>query len=221
MGVEAVVLGGSGLVGGNVVEQLLQREEYDVVKLLVRTPLHISHPKLSQTIIDWDILDQYDEVFTNVRDVYCCLGTTIKKAGSQQQFRKVDFDYIVLAAQLARAKGVSQYLAISAMGANPASRLFYNRTKGETEEALCAIGIPSLHLFRPSLLLGTRDEKRIGEELGSRFMTTFDFLFQGKAAKYRAIPAEVVARAMINMALNGPPGTHVYSNDVIHAIGLN
>jgi uncharacterized protein YbjT (DUF2867 family) len=219
MGFHAVVLGATGLVGGFVVAQLLNREEYDVVKVIVRTPLNMQHPKLTQVVVDWDHLDQYDELFTNVRDVYCCLGTTIKKAGSQQQFRKVDYDYPVHAAQLARAAGVSQFLNVSAMGADPSSRVFYNRTKGETEDALSSMGIPAVHLFRPSLLLGNRNEIRLGERVGAKFMTAFDFLFRGKAAKYRAIPAEVVARAMVNIALTGPTGVHVYPNDVIHTVG--
>ena len=219
MGVQAVVLGATGLVGGFVVAELLQRKEYDVVKVLVRTPLNIQHPKLAQIVVEWDKLDQYREVFTNVRDVYCCLGTTIKKAGSQEQFRKVDFEYPVHSAQIAHAQGVSQFLAVSAMGADPLSRVFYNRTKGETEAALSAIGIPTVQLFRPSLLLGKRNEKRLGEEVGAKFMTTFDFLFRGKAAVYRAIPAEVVARAMVNIALTGSSGFHIYPNEVIHIVG--
>ncbi|WP_438347816.1 oxidoreductase [Paenibacillus sp. FA6] len=220
MGLQAVVLGATGLVGGFVVAELLQREEYDVVKVLVRTPLDIQHPKLTQIVVEWDTLDQYDDVFTNVRDVYCCLGTTIKKAGSQEQFRKVDFEYPVHAAQLAHAQGAGQFLTVSAMGADPSSRMFYNRTKGEAEHALSAIGIPTVQLFRPSLLLGKRNEKRLGEEVGAKFMTTFDFLFRGKAAVYRAIPAEVVARAMVNIALTGLSGIHIYPNEVIHIVGL-
>ena len=219
MGIQAVVLGATGLVGGFVVAELLQREEYDVVKVLVRTPLNIQHPKLAQIVVEWDKLDQYREVFTNVKDVYCCLGTTIKKAGSQEQFRKVDFEYPVHAAQLAHAQGVSQFLAVSAMGADPSSRVFYNRTKGEAEAALSTVGIPTVQLFRPSLLLGKRTEKRLGEDVGAKFMTTFDFLFRGKAAVYRAIPAEVVARAMVSIALTGSAGLHIYPNEVIHIVG--
>ncbi|AOZ92450.1 oxidoreductase [Paenibacillus crassostreae] len=220
MKLQAVVLGASGLVGSFVVAELLQRDEYDGIKLLVRQPLDIQHPKLSQIVVDWDRLDQYHEIFSNVRDVYCCLGTTIKKAGSQEQFRKVDYDYPVRAAQLAQEQGVSQFLVVSAMGADPSSRVFYNRTKGEVEDKLSTIGLPAVHLFRPSLLLGQRQEKRLGEQWGAKFMTTFDFLFRGKGIKYRAIPARVVARAMVNIAIKRPTGVHIYPNDVIHILGL-
>ncbi len=220
MGFQAMVLGATGLVGGFVVKELLNRAEYDVVKVLVRRPLGIQHPKLIEILVDWDHLDQYHELFDEILDVFCCLGTTIKKAGSQEQFRKVDFEYPIVAAQLAHAAGVRQFLCVSAMGADPLSRLFYNRTKGEVEEAITAVGIPAVHLFRPSLLLGNRNEKRLGEGISARFMTTFDFLFQGKAAKYRAIPAEVVARAMVSIALTGSTGAHIYPNDVIYAVGL-
>lgn len=220
MGSQAMVLGASGLVGGFVVKELLNRAEYDGVKVLVRTPLGIQHPKLTEVLIDWDHLDQHHELFANVRDVFCCLGTTIKKAGSQEQFRKVDFEYPVVAAKLAHAEGVHQFLCVSAMGADPLSRVFYNRTKGEVENAISAVGIPAVHLFRPSLLLGNRNEKRMGERVGALFMTTFDFLFRGKMAKYRAIPAEVVANAMVSIAITGPTGVHIYPNDVIYAVGL-
>ncbi|OAB45417.1 oxidoreductase [Paenibacillus glacialis] len=220
MGFQAMVLGATGLVGGFVVKELLNRADYDVVKVLVRRPLGIQHPKLKEILVDWDTLDQHQELFEDVLDVFCCLGTTIKKAGSQEQFRKVDFEYPLVAAQLAHKAGVRQFLCISAMGADPSSRLFYNRTKGEVENAISREGIPAVHLFRPSLLLGDRKEKRLGEGISARLMTTLDFLFRGKAAKYRAIPAEVVAHAMVSIALAGPLGVHIYPNDVIHAVGL-
>lgn len=220
MGAQAVVLGATGLVGGFVVKDLLKRKEYDVVKVLVRKPLGIQHPKLMEVVVDWDHLDQRSELFTDVRDVFCCLGTTIKKAGSQEQFRKVDFEYPLVAAELAHAAGARQFMCVTAMGADSLSRVFYNRTKGEVENAISAVGMTGVHFFRPSLLLGDRDEKRLGERVGTFFMTTFDFLFRGKAVKYRAIPAEVVANAMVRIAITGPTGVHIYPNDVIYTVGL-
>lgn len=216
----AIVLGATGLVGGLVVKELLNREEYDEVKVLVRRPLEIEHSKLTQIVLNWDELDQHADAFVQVRDVFCCLGTTIKKAGSQESFRQVDFEYPVLAAKLAHQAGVRQFLSVSSMGADSSSRIFYSRTKGELEEALTELKLPSVHLFRPSLLLGVRGEKRFGERVGAWFMSNFDFLFRGKALKYRAIPAETVAHAMVNIAVAGTPGVHIYPNDVIRVLGL-
>ncbi|OAB36814.1 nucleoside-diphosphate sugar epimerase [Paenibacillus macquariensis subsp. defensor] len=220
MGFQAIVLGATGLVGGFVVNELLNRAEYDVVKVLVRRPLGIQHPKLKEILVDWDTLDQHQELFEDVLDVFCCLGTTIKKAGSQEQFRKVDFEYPLVAAQLAHAAGVRQFLMVSAMGADPMSKMFYNRIKGDVEDAVSKVGLPAVHLFRPSLILGERDNKRMAEAISAKLMTSLDFLFRGKAAKYRAIPAEVVASAMVSIALMGPTGVHIYPNDVIYAVGL-
>ncbi|HEY2492093.1 MAG TPA: oxidoreductase [Paenibacillus sp.] len=220
MGFRAMVLGATGLVGGFVVKELLDREEYDEVKVLVRRPLDIEHPKLTQIILNWEELDQYGDAFVNVRDVFCCLGTTMKKAGTQASFRQVDFEYPLLAARLAQQAGVRQFLSVSSMGADPASRIFYSRTKGELEEALTKLRLSSVHLFRPSLILGVRGEKRFGEMAGAWFMTSFDFLFRGKGLKYRAIPAETVAHAMVNIAVVGTLGVHIYPNDVIHVLGL-
>ncbi|MGF7050276.1 uncharacterized protein YbjT (DUF2867 family) [Paenibacillus sp. DS2015] len=220
MGFQAMVLGATGLIGGSVVKELLIREEYDEVKVLVRRPLAMEHPKLTQIILNWDELDQYGDAFVNVRDVFCCLGTTIKKAGSQENFRQVDFEYPRLAAELAQQAGVHQFLSVSSMGADPASRVFYSRTKGELEAALTEGKLPSVHLFRPSLILGVREEKRFGEMIGAWFMTKFDFFFRGKALKYRAIPAKTVAHAMVNIAVTGTLGVHIYPNDVIHVLGL-
>ncbi|GAF09484.1 oxidoreductase [Paenibacillus pini] len=219
MGYQALVLGATGLVGEQVVHELLEHDAYSCVKVLVRRPLEISHPKLLQQIADWDRLDEQEAFFEGVEDVFCCLGTTIRKAGSRENFRRVDFEYPLAAARLAQKQGVRQFLIVTAMGANASSRIFYNRTKGEIEDALTIAGLKGLHLFRPSMLLGYRPKKRFVEDLGGRMMKVLDPIMTGSAAKYKAIPAETVARAMVNIALTCVPGVHVYPNDVIHALG--
>lgn len=215
----AMVLGATGLVGRAVTEELLNRKGWDEVRVLVRRPMNLEHPKLKQTIVDWDKLEQYKEQFQGVHAVFCCLGTTIKKAGSQAQFEKVDQDYPLNAAIIAKENGVKQFLVVSSMGANAKSRNFYSRVKGRTEEGLNSIGFQGLHLFRPSLLLGQRDEFRLGERIGAVAMKALGFLMVGKAAKYRAIPGTTVAKAMVNIALADTHGCHIYTNDVIHVIG--
>ncbi|WP_433707880.1 oxidoreductase [Paenibacillus illinoisensis] len=218
-GRKAVVIGATGLVGSLLVHRLLRQPEYGLVRILVRKRLDLDHPKLEQYVVDWDQLGDAKNLFYPMDDLYCCLGTTIKKAGSQEQFRKVDLHYPIEAAKLAHEQGVSQMLVISSMGANAGSRVFYSRTKGEMEEALSSVGFRSLHIFRPSLILGDRGEKRVGEQLAARLMTFMDRWMKGKAAKYRAIHASTIARAMINIALVRAKGNHVYSNEVIHALG--
>lgn len=214
----ALVLGATGLVGSALTEDLLNGD-WDEVRVLVRRPLKLQHAKLRQIQIDWDQLGQYKEQFAGVYAVFCCLGTTIKQAGSQEQFEKVDLDYPLAAAALAKDYGVKQFLAVSSMGANAKSRNFYSRTKGRAEDRLIAAGFHGLHLFRPSLLLGDREEFRLGERTASVIMKALDFAMVGKAAKYRAIPAAKVARAMRNIALADTGGVHIYTNEVIHVIG--
>ncbi|OKP87263.1 NAD(P)H-binding protein [Paenibacillus sp. P32E] len=214
----AVVLGATGLVGRALTEDLLNGG-WEEVRVLVRHPMKLQHPGLKQVIIDWEQLAQYKEQFAGASAVFCCLGTTIKTAGSQEQFERVDLEYPLAAASLAKASGVKQFLAVSSMGASVKSRNFYSRTKGKVEEGLIAAGFQGLHLFRPSLLLGEREESRPGERAAAVVMKALDFAMVGHAAKYRAIPAAKVARAMRNIALADTRGVHVYTNEVIHVIG--
>lgn len=218
---QALVIGATGLVGGLLVRSLLQNPAYGRIRVLVRRSLEMEHPKLEQHVVDWEQLEEQKDLFRDVDDLYCCLGTTIKKAGSQENFRQVDFHYPVKAAKLAKEHGVSQMLVISSMGADTGSRVFYSRTKGEMEEALTDIGFRSLHIFRPSLILGDRKEKRLGEQLAAHAMTFLDRWMKGRVDKYRAIQASTIARAMMNIALVQTNGNHVYSNDVIHVLGLD
>ncbi len=216
---QALVLGATGLVGGEVVRELLRSDAYGEIRVLSRRPMGLQHPKLTETIIDFEELEASAEFFGGVRDVFCCLGTTIRKAGSQVKFRKVDLEYPLRAAKISRQKGVTQFLAVSAMGADPDSRLFYNRVKGEAEQVLSVSGLTGVHLFRPSLLLGSRSDFRFAEAAGAWVMRGLDPLMRGRAAKYRAMPAATLARAMVTIAQTGTAGTHVYPNDVIHVLG--
>lgn len=219
MGMISLVMGATGLVGRQVTLELLNRDHISEVRLLVRRPLDVVHPKLSVIETDWDKLNQYEAAFEGVHSVFSCLGTTIKKAGSQQQFRKVDLDYVLAGARLAKQAQVRQFLAVSSIGADPKAKVFYSRVKGEMEEALCSLQFPGLHLFRPSLLLGSRSERRLGEDVASMFMTKLDFIFKGRLASYRAVPASKVAKAMVNISMTHTRGNHVYPNEVIHVLG--
>ncbi|USK68899.1 oxidoreductase [Peribacillus asahii] len=211
---KALIVGATGLVGNELLRILLQSNTYENVKALVRKPISIKHPKLTQRLVDFNALEKYEEEFA-VYDVFCCLGTTIKKAGSQEAFKKVDFEYPLKAAKLAKKKGANQFLIISAMGANSQSRIFYNRVKGVIEEALKQVQLPSLHIFRPSLLLGKRNEFRLGERFAEMVSPIFLPLLIGKLRKYKPIQAKDVAQAMYQIAKQNRKGEFVYESNQI------
>jgi uncharacterized protein YbjT (DUF2867 family) len=195
----ALIAGATGLVGNELLQHLLQSDEYKKVVILVRKPLELSYPKLVQQQVEFDKIASLAPLVP-VHDVYCALGTTIKKAGSQPAFRKVDYDYVTDLGKFCEKHGVSKFLVVSAMGADVDSKVFYNRVKGEMEEALRRLNIPSIAIFRPSLLMGKRKEFRLGERVAQGVMGGLGFLFIGGLLKYKPISAAKVARAMINQA---------------------
>jgi uncharacterized protein YbjT (DUF2867 family) len=214
----AVVLGASGLVGNDLVKILLQNDTYEKVYLLVRKYIEINHSKCEQHIIDFDKLSNYSNFF-KVQDVFCCLGTTIKKAKSKEAFRKVDYGYPVEAAKLAKEKGAEKFLVISAMGASSKSIFFYNQVKGQLEETLCNMELPSLHIFRPSLLLGDRGEFRFGENLAAKMSGILNLILAGPLRQYRAIEAKTVATAMVKAAASNQKGITIYFSNKIEDLG--
>ena len=225
-GKKAVLLGATGLIGAFLLELLLDAPAYETVTVITRKRLP-EHPKLRQVVLpDFGDLEQYGDAFAGAEDVFCCLGTTIKQAGSQEQFRIVDYTYPVLAARLAQAAGARRYLVVSAMGASAQSRVFYSRVKGEMEEAIRALGLPGVSIMRPSLLLGERQPHsrkerqsfRLGETVAIWLFRRLSFLFRGPLRKYRAIEARDVAAIMLRVAQMYLPGTHIYENDQLHAM---
>ena len=208
----ALLAGATGLVGGECLRLLLESDRYERVTVLVRRPTGLSHGKLNEMQVNFDDLEKYSSEITG-DDVFCCLGTTIKKAGTQQNFIKVDHDYVLAVARSARVHGAGTFLLISAMGANPASKIFYNRVKGTVEQDLRSVGFDTLHIFRPSLLLGSRDESRPGEAIASAVMRAVSPLMAGPLKKYRAISADRVARSMLKGAGMNVPGVHIHESD--------
>lgn len=214
-GKTAIVAGGTGLIGGFLIRRLIAEPTYARVIALTRRPLeNVIAPKLENSLADFDALEQsLAKKDFAVDDAYCALGTTIKIAGSQAAFRKVDHDYILAFAQAAKARGAKRFLLVSAIGADAKSSIFYSRVKGETEQAVGALGFDALHIFRPGMLIGSRTEKRPVEEIGAIVAPFFNALMLGPARPYRSIPAETVANAMIAAASNDIPGRQIHTYD--------
>ncbi|MCU0339458.1 MAG: oxidoreductase, partial [Spirosomaceae bacterium] len=177
--------------------------------VLVRKELGIQHPKLQSIVADFDRLDAADIV---ADDVFCCLGTTMKKAGSKEAFYKVDFTYPHEIAKKALANGAKRFAIVTAMGADSKSLFYYNRVKGDIEQSLRKLDFKTLLIFRPSLLLGERNESRLGEKIGESLAKAFRFL---TPAKYQAIEADKVARAMVAITSSNVEGQVVYQSDVM------
>jgi len=213
----ALVVGGTSLVGKELVNVLVASDEYEKIIVWVRRPLKIYHRKLEEKKIDFAMLDNY-EIEEGVDHVYCCLGTTIKKAGTQEAFDAVDFGYPLLLATKAKKAGVQQFIVISSMGAALNSTSFYSRTKGKMEEALIALNLRGLHIVRPSLLLGKREEVRVGEQLAAMLASLVPFIFIGGLKKYKPILANVVAYAMYQVANQEITGNHIYESDRLVAL---
>ncbi len=213
----ALLAGATGLVGGNCLQLLINDDTYERITILVRKPTAFVHPKVAEHIVDFDRLDQYAQ-FIKADDVYCCLGTTIRAAGSQDAFRRVDFMYPVQLGAISARNGADQFLIVTALGADPRSRIFYNRIKGETEQAVSKLPFEAIHVFRPSLLLGERKEHRRGEQIGSYALKAVSTVMAGPLRKYRPIEARVVANAMIVAAQSNRSGLNIYESDRIQSI---
>lgn len=217
----ALVFGASGLTGQHCLMQLLASSKYESVTIFVRKKLAISHPKLVQHEINFDNLASASSAF-NIDHVYCCLGTTIKKAGTKSAFKAIDLDLVVQIAKLSKQHAVECFSVISSIGADKGSLSFYTSIKGQMEQALIAIGLNKLIIARPSLLLGERKEQRLLEHISIRLCKALSWLFIGSLAKYKAIDAKSVAKALIvyaNKENNGNECVHIVENDELMLTG--
>lgn len=207
-----LLAGATGLVGDATLQRALASARVEQVVAPTRRPL-APHPKLFNPVVDFDALPG-DADWWRVDAVECALGTTIRDAGSQDAFRRVDPDYPLAIARQAHAHGAKAFALVSAMGADARSRIFYSRTKGEVEDALAGIGFTSLTLLRPGLLGGERRQHRSGERLALRVMGALAGILP---ARYRIVPAGRVADALLRAALDAPPGTHVIRSEQLLA----
>jgi uncharacterized protein YbjT (DUF2867 family) len=215
-----LLLGATGLIGRHCLSFLLAAEQVSEVVAPTRRSLQIKDQRLHNVLVDFDRLDEYRELF-EVDAIVCCLGTTIKQAGSKARFKQVDYKYCLDAAELGRANSVPAFLLVSAIGASQYSPFFYSRVKGELEAHLRELEYPSLSIFRPSLLLGEREELRLGEVVAAKITPLLNPMLVGRMSAYRAIDAEQVAKAMVNVCLishkqrAASPLVKVYRHDKI------
>lgn len=202
----ALVVGASGLIGKHLTQKLLASQYYNKVTIIVRKKLTIEHQKLEQFVMDFDKIDTSKII---ADDIFCCLGTTMKQAGSKEAFYKVDFTYPLNFAKAGLANGTKQFLIITAMGADEKSWIYYNRVKGEIEKALSDLRYPTLIILRPSMLAGEREHPRMGEKIGKVVMDFFAPLIPDN---YKVIAGEKVAQAMLELAQKGIKNKDIYES---------
>jgi uncharacterized protein YbjT (DUF2867 family) len=213
----ALVLGATGLVGGHLLDRLLRDPGLVEVRVLARRSTGRAAPRLREQLAPLEEMERHAGLFA-AADVYCCLGTTLRAAGSREAFRRVDLDAVARAAALAAAGGARHFLLVSAAGAARSSRFFYNRVKGEAEEAVAASGVPAVSIVRPSLLLGGRGESRPMEALAQRLFGALAPLMAGPLRRARPVPADAVARALHRLAAVPRPGVRRVENEEIFAL---
>ncbi|MGH9748157.1 MAG: NAD(P)H-binding protein [Candidatus Acidiferrales bacterium] len=204
----ALIAGATGLVGALCLKQLLDDPAYAQVTAIVRRPTGHSHPKLAKKIVDFDALGRLAPIAAD--DAFCALGTTNKKAGSQEAYRRIDAGYAKSFAEFALAGGAKQFALVSSVGADAGSRYFYLRTKGELEDAVNALPFAAVHIFRPSFILGVRAEQRAGEGIGIRLAKVLQYALVGRLSEYRPIAASTIAAAMVAAVKKAEPGRHIY-----------
>lgn len=214
---KALIIGATGLIGNELVNLVLQSDYYHKIYILVRSVTGLRSDKVEEVLANFDELE---ETLKSIQadDIYNCLGTTMKNAGSKEKFHKIDYSYPIEIARIMKKKGSETYLNVSALGANKSSIIFYNRVKGELEQALEETGFNSLVIFRPSLLLGDRKEKRTGEDIAKKTYKVLDKIFVGPLKKYSGIQGATVASAMFEMAKRKPEGVTILESDKIKEV---
>jgi uncharacterized protein YbjT (DUF2867 family) len=212
IGPVALVLGATGLVGSELVERLLADGRHALVRVLVRRSTGRRHPRLEERVVDFERLAEAEAIAAD--EVFCCLGTTLRAAGSREAFRRVDHDYVAEAARLAKEGGARRFLLVTSSGASENSPFFYSRVKAEVEESVRAVGFDTVWFVRPSLLLGAREERRPFERLAQRLGRPLGRLLVGPLRRYRPVEAREVAAALARLAERGGRGGVVESEEI-------
>jgi len=216
----AIVFGATGLIGKALIEELCRSDRYAMIKIFVRSKTNFAcKEKIKEIIIDFNLLKKYSEMITG-DELFICLGTTIKKAGSVSRMEEIDRDLPFEIASIASGNSVKRLAIISSLGADPGSSNYYLRIKGEMERGLMKLKFTTLLILRPSILLGDRTERRTGEDIGKIFVMIIGIFLVGKLSKYRGIKGKSVARAMVK-AINSKTGIAVLESDMLQQISID
>lgn len=209
MSYQVILVGSSGLIGSHLLSELIRSEHISDILLLARRPSGISDPKVRELILNFDDLDLYAD-YLKADIIFSCLGTTRGQVSDQTEYRKIDLEYPVKILQLGMLKGLQQFHIVTSIGADASSANSYLRLKGELEDRLKSLGVPSLHIYQPSFLKGTRAQNRPAEKLINLVSVLLDLFLLGPLKKYKSIKAETVAKAMLNQSLKDLKGTFTY-----------
>ena len=208
----SIIAGSTGLIGGNVIKVLSSKKQGAIA--LTRRAIPNLPPNTIEMVIDFDAFEKNGSL-PSCNNVFICLGTTIKTAGSKENFRKVDIDYCLSIARKAKESGAETLSLISSIGANSSSKNFYLRTKGELEESIQNLGFSTVNIFRPSFLVGERSEKRLAEKIAINLANIMDLFLIGTASKYRSVKAESLAKTMVLKADDKPGVNYFYFDDFL------
>jgi uncharacterized protein YbjT (DUF2867 family) len=211
---KAIIAGATGLIGGELLNLLLESSDYQEVISISRREIFVQHKKLIQLIINFDELEKYTHALEG-DVIFCCLGSTRKKTPDLSIYRMIDHTYPLKLGKIAKANSIKQYHLVSAIGADANSSNFYTKMKGETEADLEHLNLPCLHIYQPSVLTGNRKESRPLENLSIAIMKVVNPLLLGGFKKYRSIPAATVALAMYKQSLKPEKGLYIHPSDHI------
>lgn len=206
----AILLGATGLTGSILLKNLLADPDFVKVKLFSRTASAVKHDKIEEHIVDLFRLEDYKAFFKG-DVVFCCIGTTKAKTPDKDTYKAIDYGIPVAAAKLAKENHIPVFMVISALNANPDSRIFYNKTKGEMQRDVLAQGVPQTYILQPSLITGNRNEKRFGEDLANTLMKVFDFLIP---KKYKRIHAQTIAASLLKLSKKPYPNNLIPSDEI-------
>lgn len=210
----ALIAGATGLTGQSLVSLLTKTDYYNSLHIIGRRPYGFEHAKIKSYVADFEnILDFKPEGMIN--DVYICLGTTMKKAGSKEEFRKVDYGYVTQIGEWAKNHNVERLAVISSIGASSSSKNYYLKAKGDMEDFLAGLNLPRLVILRPSLLLGKREEFRLAEKVSSVVLKPLKNMMTGFMRKYRPVETSTVANAMFRSLISAEEGVTVVDNEAI------
>jgi len=209
----AIIIGATGLTGSLLLDNLLEDDRYQTIKLLNRKSCNVNHSKIEEHLVEVLELDQYGNLF-NADEVFCCIGTTQSKTPDKELYLKIDYGVPVKAAKLCAEKPIGTFVVISSLGSNKKSRIFYNRTKGRMEEAVLNEKIKNIYILQPSLISGSRNEKRTGERIAKIFMNILNPFLVGRLKKYRSIHPNTIVKSMVWLANNKYKSGRIPSDEI-------